>query len=174
MAKKQSKRKKQRKKHDWEAIRLAYVTREDRPSQPKLAKEFKAPEREIAERSRKEGWVKQREAHRRDIAEKVQRKLAQNQTKKELNRRKIVRSVLAGVLAQIRGKMSCPYCGGELIVPKVKAPSYGDYEKIQKLEMLICSDLPTERIEDLSADDREALKKLAQLIVRSEIRAGKN
>lgn len=83
-------------KRDWNAIKTEYIT--GRESLQKLADKHEIPLRTVKDRSRKEGWTKERQNYRTEIAQKSIRKTA----KKELKRLEKLRGAAEDVADLIK------------------------------------------------------------------------
>ena len=88
-------------KHDWHAIRTAYVTRAGVVTLRDLAREFKVCSSLVMRRSSREGWVAQRERHAADVAARAHTRIATDQARESAASEKEWRRQTAAQLEEV-------------------------------------------------------------------------
>ncbi|MFH1538000.1 MAG: hypothetical protein ABIH66_03515 [bacterium] len=64
----------------WDEIRLAYITRPDRPSFYRLEMEFGLGDKTVQRRGKREGWGQKRDEHHNGVVTEAQKKIGEKQT----------------------------------------------------------------------------------------------
>ena len=88
-------------KHDWHAIRTAYVTRSGVVTLRDLVREFNVPFSTIGKRCTKEGWVDLRARHCSDVATRARATIATDQARESAASEKEWRRTTAAQLEEV-------------------------------------------------------------------------